>query len=226
MPSPYCYDYPRPAVTVDLVAFTRQAEGFRVLMIRRKRDPFQGRWALPGGFVEIDEPIEAAARRELKEETGLDLVDGLHFLGVWGEPGRDPRGRVISMVYSVAIALPTSTVVGGDDAEEAAWLDPFHLANLAFDHEAILRSAVRWLVDTLTTRPDGLGFLPRSFDRADVDRLFRHLKVPAHERDQAVERFLRDHAEPIGRYRARTNAIPVKGKGRPRKGSRNPSREA
>jgi 8-oxo-dGTP diphosphatase len=89
MPPPYCYDHPRPAVTVDIVVFARAGDALRVLMIRRKSDPFAGRWALPGGFLEIDEPIEAGARRELQEETGVKVEGPLSLLGVWGDPGRD-----------------------------------------------------------------------------------------------------------------------------------------
>jgi 8-oxo-dGTP diphosphatase len=148
MSPPYCYDHPRPAVTVDIVVFRREAAGgaLRVLLIRRGREPFAGRWALPGGFLDIDEPIEAAARRELKEETGLDHAGALAFLGVYGDPGRDPRGRTISLAYAVALGgdAPPPPIAGGDDAEEAAWIDPGGATGLAFDHDAILARGVAW----------------------------------------------------------------------------------
>jgi 8-oxo-dGTP diphosphatase len=145
MPPPYCYDYPRPAVTVDLVAFARDGERLKVLLIRRKHEPFAGRWALPGGFLDVDEPIEAGARRELKEETGLEVGE-VAFLGVYGDPGRDPRGRTISLVYVATIPGPPPTATGGDDAEKAAWLDAAEQAEsgaLAFDHCRILEDAIR-----------------------------------------------------------------------------------
>ncbi len=144
MPPPYCYDHPRPAVTVDLAAFARDGESdsLRVLLIRRKNEPFAGTWALPGGFVDLDEPIETAARRELKEETGLEIDGSVLFVGVYGDPGRDPRGRTISLVYAAMIPGPLPAISGADDAEEAAWVDPREPRQLAFDHATILKDAI------------------------------------------------------------------------------------
>src|SRR4051812_48945169 len=102
MPPPYCYDYPRPAVTVDLAAFALRDAGLRVLLVRRKHEPFAGRWAFPGGFLELDEPIEAAALRELREETGFEVPGPVELIGVFGAPGRDPRGRTISLAHATA----------------------------------------------------------------------------------------------------------------------------
>jgi len=124
MSTPYCYEYPRPMVTVDLVVFGLGPEGLRALFIKRKKDPFAGLWAIPGGYLEIDEAIEAAARRELKEETGLQDLLVLEEIGVFGDPGRDPRGRTISVAHAGIVRAPLPRVKGGDDAEDAAWLDP------------------------------------------------------------------------------------------------------
>src|SRR5262245_31520994 len=104
---PYCYAYPRPAVTVDLVAFALFGTDLRVLLIRRAKEPFTGHWALPGGFIDIDEPIEAAARRELREETGLDVNGPIELIGVFGDPGRDPRGRTISLAHATVVRDPS-----------------------------------------------------------------------------------------------------------------------
>src|SRR4051794_19316530 len=108
MPPPYCYDYPRPAVTVDLVVFSLSGDELRVLLIRRKADPFAGRWALPGGFLEMDEPIADGARRELREETGLEAAGPLALIGVFGDPGRDPRGRTISLAHATVVRGPVA----------------------------------------------------------------------------------------------------------------------
>src|SRR5690242_20140829 len=100
--SKYCYDYPRPAVTVDIVVLQWQQDQLCVLLIQRGKDPFAGRWALPGGFVDIDEPLEDAAGRELREETGVTDVS-LREVGTASKPGRDPRGRTISVVYRAIV---------------------------------------------------------------------------------------------------------------------------
>lgn len=176
MAPPYCYDYPRPAVTVDLAVFSLAADGLRVLLIRRKHDPFAGRWALPGGFLEIDEPIEAAARRELNEETGFDARGRVHFLGVYGDPSRDPRGRTISVAHAALIRGVTPEVAGGDDASEAAWrLAGCGREPLAFDHDAILEDALHWLAEGVRSGNLGLELLPDEFDEGDVRRLYRSL---------------------------------------------------
>ncbi len=141
----FCYDYPRPSVTVDTVVFVRDTGRVRVLLVRRKHKPFAGRWAIPGGFMNPSEPFEEAARRELKEETGLTLTSPIAFIGAFGRPRRDPRGRTISMAHATLLRGEVPPVRGGDDAAEAAWHDLEEANDLAFDHDEILAVARAWL---------------------------------------------------------------------------------
>ncbi len=149
MPSlPYCYEYPRPAVTVDLVVFAHQEDQVVTLLVQRGHDPFAGSWAIPGGYLDIDEEIEVAARRELHEETGLNLKASISFLGIFGKPGRDPRGRTVSLVYVAYLPGDPPEVSGGDDAAAAVWrrVQPGDPAlPLAFDHDQILQKGLDWL---------------------------------------------------------------------------------
>jgi 8-oxo-dGTP diphosphatase len=135
----YTYDYPRPAVAVDLVLVTREDDP-RVLLIQRRDEPFAGMWALPGGFVNPDEPLDAAARRELGEETGVE-VDHLEQLQAFGDPGRDPRGWTISVVFLARAGAAELSPRAGDDAADAAWHRLREPPPLAFDHAAILAVA-------------------------------------------------------------------------------------
>ena len=151
-----------------------------MLLIRRKNEPFAGSWALPGGFIEIDEPVEAAARRELREETGLGLAatGPVEFLGVYGDPGRDPRGRTISIAYAATVREIDADVAGGDDAAEAAWRDPEDCRGLAFDHDAILADARDWLSRGVAEGRLGLALLPDEFGDVEVSSLHRALGMP------------------------------------------------
>ena len=125
-------------VAVDTVVI---ANNQKVLLIKRKNPPFQGKWALPGGFVEQDEDLPESAMRELEEETGVRaVINDLSFVGVYGAPNRDPRFRTVSIVYRLEI-LETVEVKGGDDAAEAAWFDLDDLPELAFDHAEVIKDA-------------------------------------------------------------------------------------
>src|SRR5579859_3643782 len=135
----YCYDYPRPSVTVDIVLLTREPTP-RILLIRRKRDPFAGAWALPGGFIDMDETLEQSARRELREETGIDVGE-LVQLYTFGDPGRDPRGRTISVAYLGRVDAAALAPVAADDAAEVGWFALDALPALAFDHDRIIEKA-------------------------------------------------------------------------------------
>lgn len=143
MKKQYTYKYPRPAVTVDMVVITEETKP-RVLLIRRKHAPFAGKWAIPGGYVDIDEPLEEAARRELLEETGI-RVKRLEQLGAFGSPHRDPRGRTISVVYLTRVDPEQLKPKADDDAAEVGWHSLLRPPPLAFDHDEILACARRWL---------------------------------------------------------------------------------
>jgi 8-oxo-dGTP diphosphatase len=150
MKKKYTYDYPRPAVTVDMVIVTREKTP-RVLLIRRKHPPFVGKWAIPGGFVEMEETLEAAAQRELFEETTLRALK-LEQLHTFGDPGRDPRGRVISVAYLALVDPRKLKPRAADDAAEVAWHDLMHPPTLAFDHSEILALARQRLKEPRTKR--------------------------------------------------------------------------
>ncbi len=140
-PNIFCYKYPRPAVSVDIVLF-HQVEGkLQVLLIKRAREPFKGRWAFPGGFVDKDESLEDAANRELQEETGLTAIK-LEQLGAFGDPGRDPRGHTVSVVF-FAVLDQRQDAIAADDASEARWHSAQRPPKLAFDHKKILKAALK-----------------------------------------------------------------------------------
>ena len=137
MAMPYTYKYPRPAVTVDIAVLKKNGNGFEILLIKRKFDPFADMWALPGGFVDMDETIEAAASRELFEETNLSGIQ-LEQFHVFSELDRDPRGRTISVVF-IGLHTDQQEVIAKDDAKEACWYPLNELPELAFDHGEIIK---------------------------------------------------------------------------------------
>ena len=141
----FAYDYARPALTVDLAVVTREAKP-RVLLIQRKKDPFAGTWALPGGFVDENEKLADAARRELLEEAGV-AVDDLEQHYTAGDPGRDPRGWTVSVVYLARVQPNELKPIAADDAEAVAWFPLEKLPKLAFDHAMILARVRTRLAD-------------------------------------------------------------------------------
>jgi len=164
-------DYPRPSVTSDVIIFTLRDDDLSVLLIRRKLPPFQGMWAIPGGFVNIDESLEGAALRELEEETGVRDVY-LEQLYTFGNVGRDPRGRVITVAYFALIPAPAIDPRAGDDAAEARWWSMYDLPPLAFDHADILAYALQRLRYKLEYSAVGFELLPEAFTLSDLQAAY------------------------------------------------------
>ncbi|MFW6103950.1 MAG: NUDIX domain-containing protein [Bacteroidota bacterium] len=140
----YTYEYPRPAVTVDCLVFSKENEHVWLMLIQRDKAPFEKFWALPGGFVEIDEDLDEAAYRELKEETSISDIK-LRQFRAFGKPGRDPRGRTISIVYHGFVDPGKTAATAGSDARNVDWFDINDLPPLAFDHDEIIEMARRKL---------------------------------------------------------------------------------
>lgn len=137
----YTYKYPRPCVTVDAAIFSHTNVGVKILLIERGNAPYEGQWALPGGFVDMDETCENAAVRELEEETGVSGVSLTQFR-TYSAVKRDPRHRTITVVYFALVDENRLTATAGDDAADARWFHIHNLPNMAFDHEMIVKELV------------------------------------------------------------------------------------
>ena len=168
-PNLYCYRYPHPAVTTDCVIFSFDGSRLQVLLIERGIEPFKGQWALPGGFVRIDESAEECARRELCEETGVTDCY-MEQLQAFSDVKRDPRERVITIAYFALVKQ--QEVQGGDDAARARWVPLEDLPTLAFDHDRILRVALTRLRQAIHFQPIGFELLPEQFTMRDLQLLY------------------------------------------------------
>ena len=168
----YTYEYPRPSLTVDCIIFGLDETGrLKVLLIQRAKNPFKDHWALPGGFVDMDEDLEAAALRELKEETGVENIF-IEQLYTFGTPGRDPRGRVVSVAYFALVNLAEHKLGADTDAQDVRWYALDELPVLAFDHAVILETAINRLRGKVRYQPIGFELLPDSFTLTQLQTLY------------------------------------------------------
>ncbi len=197
----YTYEYPRPSVTVDIVVYGYDGgRQLKLLLIERGSDPFKGNWALPGGFVDMEETLESAAFRELEEETGVkDLF--LEQLFTFGAPGRDPRGRVISVAYFALVNLQDHPAVAASDATRAEWFPLDDLPELAFDHSEIIKTANGRLSNKVRYQPIGFELLPAEFTLGQLQQLYETvLNVEAFNKRNFRTRILRTGIlEEVGR---------------------------
>jgi 8-oxo-dGTP diphosphatase len=210
--------YHYPAVSVDVVIFTLRDDDLQALLVQRKNPPFQGRWAIPGGFVEARESLDVAARRELAEETGVRDVY-LEQLYTFGDPGRDPRGRVITVAYLALVPSPLA-VEAGSDARDARWWSVYKLPpRLAFDHDKILRYALQRLRYKLEYTAAGFQLLPSAFTLTELQKAYETvLGEPLDKRNfrrrlleadilQEAGQIREGRGRPARRYRFRDDAV-------------------
>jgi 8-oxo-dGTP diphosphatase len=168
----YNYEYPRPALTVDCIVFGLDAElDLKIMLIQRDIPPFQGQWAIPGGFVRMDETLEQAALRELQEETGIHDVY-LEQLYTFGDLDRDPRDRIVTVAYYALINLVEQQIQASTDARDAYWFSLSQIPKLAFDHEQILEKAITRLRSKIRYEPIGFELLPKKFTLTQLQKLY------------------------------------------------------
>lgn len=161
-------------LSVDAVVFGYEAGSISILLIKRKYEPFKGKWAIPGGFVLNNESLEEAVERELKEETGIK-INYLEQLYTFGKPNRDPRGRVVSIAYFGLIRPDAFKIYAATDAEEVQWFNIHQLPELSFDHQDILDTAIERLKGKITYEPIGFELLDTKFPFSDLEKLYSTL---------------------------------------------------
>lgn len=183
----YSYKHPHPAVTTDCVIFGFDGSKLMVLLIERGIEPYKGRWAFPGGFLNINESAEAGALRELQEETGLTgaYIEQFH---TFTAPERDPRERVISIAYYALVRI--QEVKGGDDAAQARWFALDEVPQLAFDHDHILRMALSKLRERIHFQPIGFELLPEKFTMKELQSLYEAILEVKFERRNFAKKML------------------------------------
>lgn len=183
----FCYEYPHPAVTTDCVIFGFDGARLLVLLVERGIEPYKGRWALPGGFVRMDESCEEGAKRKLKEETGLTDAYIEQF-NTFSEPNRDPRERVITVAYYALVKL--QEVKAGYDAAKAQWFALNEVPQLAFDHDCILRNALKRLRERIHFEPIGFELLPEKFTMKQLQNLYEAILDVSFDRGNFSKKML------------------------------------
>lgn len=170
----FSYKYARPALTADCVVFGLDDNDLKVLLVQRDFEPFAGRWALPGGFVDVGESIEESARRELAEETGLTGIF-LEQLYTFSDPSRDPREHVVTVAHYALINLSEHEVTPSTDARNAAWFELSDVPDLAFDHNRILQTAYERLQGKIRYQPIGFELLPQKFTLRQLQQMYEKI---------------------------------------------------
>lgn len=183
----YCYKYPHPSVTTDCVIFGFDGSKLKVLLIERGIEPYKGRWAFPGGFLNMEESAEEGALRELQEETGLTgaYIEQFH---TFTDPKRDPRERVITIAYYALVRI--QDVKGGDDAAKAQWFALDEIPQLAFDHDMILSMAQSRLRERIHFQPIGFELMPEKFTMKDLQELYEAILGVRFERSNFAKKML------------------------------------
>lgn len=161
-------------ITVDAIVFGYHQGTISILLVKRKYEPFQGQWALPGGYVLDDETLEAAVHRELREETGVD-ISYLEQLYTFGQPDRDPRGRVVSVAYVGLVRPDVYSITASTDAEAVQWFTIDELPQLSFDHQDIVSRAIKRIQSKITYEPIGFELLDKKFPFSDLEKLYTTL---------------------------------------------------
>lgn len=209
----YCYLYPHAALTADCVIFGFDGSTIKVLLIERGNEPYLGHWALPGGFMKIDETIEETARRELREETNLDNVYMEQFR-TYSRVDRDPRERVVTVVFIALVRPEDYKVIAGDDAANAFWFDEKMLPPLAFDHREIVREAREHLKEILRIKPIAFELLNKYFSIGELQKVYEVINGTEYDRRNFMRSaidsdIVREVAEPtaVGRPSGRTQKM-------------------
>lgn len=177
----YVYDYPRPAMAADNVIFGFDGERLQVLLVERGIDPYKGCWALPGGFMRMNETVDECARRELREETNVRdaYLEQFH---VFSKPDRDPRGRVVTVAFIALVRPEDHAVIGGDDASNAMWFDVESLPPLAFDHYHIVDMARAYLKEQLSIKPVAFQLLNPVFTVDELRKVYEVITGNVYDR--------------------------------------------